>query len=89
MSMYDRFSSREEAEWHEGAYWEGHRARCDGILPTECPMPSVVGEWYTKSWRAGWADADAGIALEETLWLETGEQNDIEQGIQEKDQQCM
>jgi hypothetical protein len=61
----DRFSSREEVEWNQGAFDDGAKARIVYDAPlSSAPSPEVIGEWCHKSWRAGWTDADASLAAQ-------------------------
>ena len=65
MSDTDRFSSQEFVRWAEGPFNDGYEARAVYQVGLDhCPSQEVVGEWAAKSWRAGWADADATLASE-------------------------
>lgn len=54
-TMVDRFSSREDLEWHPEAESQGREARMMGRPLSANPHPDG---WMEKSWRAGWADVD-------------------------------
>lgn len=63
--MPDRFNSREDVRWNEGAFNDGAEARLVYDAPiTAAPSADVIGDWCHKSWRAGWADADQSLASE-------------------------
>jgi len=63
VSETDRFSSREFIEWAKGPFLDGYEARAvHQVGLDQCPSQELIGEWAAKSWRAGWADADANIA---------------------------
>lgn len=66
-AMYDRFSSKEDAPgWHQEMFMQGFSARTCGkpLDGPNTPRANVVGEYASKSWRAGWCDADAGLAAD-------------------------
>lgn len=61
----DRFSSQEHVEWARGPFEDGMHAKIVAQKPlTACPSADTIGEFAAKSWRAGWADADASLASE-------------------------
>lgn len=60
----DRFPSHEEVPWDETAFDSGYRSRLDGEEEGHCPL---TNPWLIKSWKAGWADADASLAAEEDI----------------------
>jgi hypothetical protein len=59
----DRFNSNEDIEWARGAFDDGALARILGDSIDAHPSADVIGDFAVKSWRAGWADADADLAV--------------------------
>lgn len=59
-----RFNSREELEWAKGPFDDGAEARIFGYGRDQCPGEDSIGPFAVKSWKAGWADADASIAAD-------------------------
>jgi hypothetical protein len=52
----DRFNSNEESVWDEAAFFDGGLAWTRKQPISVNPYPN--GTWHSKSWIAGWADAD-------------------------------
>lgn len=63
----DRFNSTEDApEWAKGAFDDGYLARLMNCSRSECPSPDVIGQWSSRSWMAGWFDADMTLLAEQS-----------------------
>ncbi len=52
----DRFSSREDIEFHKQSYDRGALDRNTGARAVDNPYE--VSDYRWSSWNAGWADAD-------------------------------
>jgi hypothetical protein len=59
-----RFSSHDVIEWAKGPFDDGAEARIFGYGLDQCPSEDTIGPFAVRSWKAGWADADAQIAAD-------------------------
>lgn len=46
-------------QWNNGAFEDGFQAYIEGYPLSSGPSANVVGDWYSRSWVAGWVDAHA------------------------------
>lgn len=61
----NRFTEpNDKIEWAKGPFYDGMRARFDGICKDSVPSIDVIGLFANKSWLAGWLDADASICAD-------------------------
>jgi len=56
--MIDRFSSKEDIDFHPEAESKGCEARLMGRGLEENPYDPILDKWLYRSWRAGWWDTD-------------------------------